>query len=192
MALFFWKDFVRQFFFLFPHFWEVYSAWNKDPDGQAHHSGRQRQNMTWPALPAGRPAPRARAFGQLLCLGLLPRLYRRRPLCKPALKGTHDQLLCLRLQLLRQPQVQRYPPCHLHTPGAGRADHGILPPQLTSRGCFFPVRCWANPDYTTERMLARFCACCGVSTVLAATSTPRLFRAQARNFCSSWGIWPTV
>ena len=44
----------------------------------------------------------SRTARQLLCAGLLPRLYRRRPLCKP-FKGSHDQLLCLRLQLLRQP-----------------------------------------------------------------------------------------
>ena len=35
-------------------------------------------------------------------------------------------------------------------------------------------------------------SCCGANTALGATSTPRPSRAQARNFCSSWGIWPTV
>ena len=46
---------------------------------------------------------------------MLPRLYCRWPLCQPA-EGADDQLLLLRLQLLRQPQVQRCAPGHLHPP----------------------------------------------------------------------------
>ena len=39
--------------------------------------------------------------------------------CVSLLKVLMTNSLCLRLQLLRQPQVQRYPPCHLHAPGIG-------------------------------------------------------------------------
>ena len=100
-----------------------------DTHGQADHSGRQRQIRRSLHLQRGFPHGAGRNRGQLLCTGVLPRLYRRRPLCEPA-QGADDQLLLLRLRLLRQPQVQRYPPRHLCAPGAGRADHGVLPPQL--------------------------------------------------------------
>ena len=38
----------------------------------------------------------------------------------------------------------------------------------------------------------RFCACCGGSTVSAATSTPRPFPAPARSCWNSWAFWPTA
>ena len=46
-----------------------------------------------------------RQHRQLLRAGLLPRLYGGWPLREP-FKGADDQLLLVRLQLLRQPQVQ--------------------------------------------------------------------------------------
>ena len=111
--------------------------------GQADHSGRQRQircslhfQRRIPHGPGGHP-------GQLLCAGVLPRLYRRRPVRQP-FESAHDQLLCLRLQLLREPQIQRHPPGHLRAPGAGGADRGILPPQL-HRGTFSFQRSARHP-----------------------------------------------
>ena len=75
--------------------------------------------------------------------GLLPRLYRRWPLRQPA-ESPDEQLLRLRLQLLRQSEVQRRSPGHFFTPGAGRTDHRVLPPQL-HRGTFPVQRCAGDP-----------------------------------------------
>ena len=98
-------------------------------DGKADHSGRQREIRC--GLHVQRSVPRGKGgqHGQLLRTGLLSCLYGGRPLRQPA-QGADDQLLCLRLQLLRQPQVQRCAPRHLFAVGAGRADHRVLPPQL--------------------------------------------------------------
>jgi predicted DNA-binding helix-hairpin-helix protein len=56
-------------------------------------------------------------------------------------------------------------------------------------GLFLSSAVLVSPDYTTERMLA---ACCGGSTVSAATSTPRPFPAPARSCWNSWAFWPTA
>ena len=154
--------------------------------GQADHSGRQRQircslhfQRRIPHGPGGHP-------GQLLCAGLLPRLHRRRPVRQP-FEGAHDQLLLLRLQLLRQPQIQRHPPGHLRAPGAGGADRRVLPPQL-HRGTFSFQRSAGHPGLHHRPL----CGCCATSTASAAISTPRPSRAPARNCCSSWAILPTA
>ena len=56
----------------------------------------------------------------------------------------------------------------------------------------YDVACTSSGASRTARPGTVGCGCCGANTALGATSTPRLFRAQARSFCSSWGIWPTV
>ena len=50
--------------------------------------------------------------------------------CVSLLKVLMTNCCSLRLQLLRQPQVQRSAPGDVLPPGACRADHGVLPPQL--------------------------------------------------------------
>ena len=136
-------SFAYGFFFYTLFFHSGVHFYGTDTHGQADHSGRQRQIRRSLHLQRGFPHGAGRNRGQLLCTGVLPRLYRRRPLCEPA-QGADDQLLLLRLRLLRQPQVQRYPPRHLCAPGAGRADHGVLPPQL-HRGAVFVQRGAGHP-----------------------------------------------
>ena len=98
-------------------------------DGQTHNPGRQRQIRCSLHFQRGIPRRAGRQHRQLLRAGLLPRLYGGWPLRQP-FKGADDQLLLVRLQLLRQPQVQRSAPGDVLPPGACRADHGVLPPQL--------------------------------------------------------------
>ena len=108
---------------------------------------------------SGAPAPRGGTVWQLLCAGLLPRLYRRWPLCQPA-EGAHDQLLRLRLQLLRQPPLQRYPPRHLYAPGAGRADHEFYRRNYIE-GLFLSSAVLGNPGLHHRADAGSACGCCG-------------------------------
>ena len=58
-------------------------------------------------------------------------------------------------------------------------------------GLFLSSAVLGTPDYTTERMLAVLRLLRGeyrFGGYIHAKAIP----AQARNFCSSWGIWPTV
>ena len=96
---------------------------------------------------------------------------------------------CLRLQLLRQPQVQRYPRATF-TP----RELAELTVEFYRRnyieGLFLSSAVLGTPDYTTERMLAVLRLLRGEYR-FGATSTPRPSPAQARN-CCSWDIWPTA
>ena len=86
-------------------------------DGQTHDPGRQRQIRCSLHFQRGIPRRAGRQHRQLLRAGLLPRLYGGWPLREP-FKGADDQLLLVRLQLLRQPQVQRSAPGDVLPPGS--------------------------------------------------------------------------
>ena len=55
-------------------------------------------------------------------------------------KGAHDQLLCVRLQVLHQPPQQRYPP-------------GCVYRRNYIEGLFLSSGVLRSPDYTTELMI---------------------------------------
>ena len=100
-------------------------------DGKTDDPHRRRQVRRRLHLLRGPPQQPPGVHRQHLVLrgGLLPHLLRRRPVRDP-FESPDDQLLRLRLQILRQPLLQRHPPGGLHPGRALGADHPVLPPQL--------------------------------------------------------------
>ena len=80
--------------------------------------------------------------------------------CVSLLKVLMTNCCVVRLQLLRQSQVQRSAPGNVFTPGAGRADHRVLPPQLHRGAVSSPAPCWAAPT-TPPSGCSPSCGCCG-------------------------------
>lgn len=76
-------------------------------------------------------------------MGHLPQFFGRRTLYLPA-QNHADQLLHLRLRLLRQPGKQRHTTSHTFRDGTGGTDHGILPKKL-HRGSVPQLRSSAQP-----------------------------------------------
>ena len=89
--------------------------------------------------------------GQLRTGGHLPRFHGGRAVRLPP-EGALLQRVQLRLQLLRQPPLQRQSPRDLHPAGTGGADHWLLPPQL-HRGLFLSSAVLGTPDRTMELMI---------------------------------------
>ena len=109
-------------------------------------------NMTWPVHPAACPirrsaAPSAAAVSQAAATPL--------PLMAAAsalFEGPDEQLLRLRLQLLRQSEVNDVPG-PLFRPGLAELVHQSSTTATTLRGLFLSSAVLGTPDYTTERML---------------------------------------
>ena len=113
---------------------------------------------------------------------------RRRAMHHPA-EGADDQQLRVRLQVLRQPPQQRYPPGGLHATGAGGADHRLYRRNYIE-GLFLSSGVLRSPDYTTERMIECLRSC-ERSTASTGISMPKPSPAHRRSWCSGWGCWQT-
>ena len=99
-----------------------------------------------PGLPAGHDRQH-----QLLPGRLLPQLLCRRALHHPA-EGADDQSLCLRLQILRQPPVPRYPPGAFTPRELAELTIGFYRRNYIE-GLFLSSGVLRSPDYTTEQMI---------------------------------------
>ena len=115
----------------------------------------------------------ARASARPTGIGHLPHLHAGRPL-RLAAEDPADQLLRLRLPLLRQPrQLEQRAARALHGRGGRRADARLLPAQL-HRGPVPQLRASsAAPDYTMEQLVEVARTPARGRTSSAATSTSR-------------------